>query len=105
VATVDLALRRKYRKSLEEKLQLVSGNNPGLIVSWVLSSSLDRADLVCGENVFSEQVIEHLAQSLTRLLSVGKRLGLVDRTMRSFTMECVLPTAATPIFSRTYEVD
>jgi hypothetical protein len=105
VRRIDPALRRKYRKNLEEKLELVAANNPGLIVSWELSPSLDRADLVCGESVFSEQVMEHLAQSLTRLLSVGKRLGLVEREKRSFTMECMLPTESQPMFTRTYDVE
>ena len=103
--TIDPALRRKYRKNLEEKLELVAANNPGLIVSWELSPSLDRAHLVCGDSVFSEQVMEHLAQSLTRLLSVGKRLGLVEREKRSFTMECMLPTESQPMFTRTYDVE
>jgi hypothetical protein len=101
---IDSALRRKYRQSLEEKLELVTANNPGFIVSWELSASLDRVDLVCTEVGFSKQVIEHLAQSLTRLLGVGKRMGLVERQHSSFIMHCVPPALTEPIFSRTYEV-
>jgi hypothetical protein len=105
VAIVDPAVRRKFRQDLEEKLELASVNNSGLIVSWELSDSLDRAGLVCQEKAFNAQVVEHVAASLIRLLGVGKRLGLVDRDMSSFTVECYPPQGNQSLFARTYSVD
>ncbi len=105
MAIVDPAVRRTFRKNLEEKLQLASVNNSQLIVSWELSDSFDRAGLVCQEEVFNAQVVEHVAASLIRLLGVGKRLGLVDRGMSSFTVECYPPSGNESLFARTYTVD
>jgi hypothetical protein len=49
-------------------------------------------------------VIEHLATSLTRLIGVGKRLEVVDREVRSLTVECRPSTGGEALFVRTYEV-
>jgi hypothetical protein len=98
------AFRKTFRGNVEAKLHLASANNSGVILSWELSESFDRADLVCGEAAFNPRVIEHLATSLTRLIGVGKRLEVVDREVRSLTVECRPSTGGEALFERTYEV-
>lgn len=105
MAGPDLALQRKFRKNVEEKLVTASTNNAGVIVSWELSKSYSHVSLVCGETRFSERVILHLATSLCRLLGVGKRMGLVDPTMSSLTVECFPPHSDVPIFVGDYRVE
>ena len=102
---VDPALRRKFRKTLEAKLDVAALNNQRIIVSWEVSSSYDRVAIVCHESAFSERVIDHLATSLTRLLGVGKSLEIVDRNLTTVTVEC-LPQAGTAVlFRRAYSID
>jgi hypothetical protein len=105
VRTTDPAVTLQFRGDLEQKLELASAKNLPLIVSWELSDSYDRADLVCDEGAFNAEVVEHVAASLIRLLGVGKRLGLVDRNLRNFTMECFPRGSGQSIFLRTYEVE
>lgn len=101
----DPALRRKFRKGVEEKLELARVNNPGVIVSWTLSSECDRVDLVCDQTVFNERVINHLGESLVRLLGVGKQMGLVDREIRALVVECVSQQTSGVAYFAHYEVD
>jgi hypothetical protein len=99
------SVRLKFRETLEGKLDVAAHNNPKTIASWELSSSLDRVTIVCTEEPLSERVIEHIASSVTRLLGVGKRLDIVDRTLRAVTVEC-LPQAGNPVLlRRVYAVD
>jgi hypothetical protein len=105
MAGPDVALQRTFRKNVEEKLETASVNNAGVIVSWELSESYDRVSLVCGETRFSDRVLLHLGTSLSRLLGVGKRLGLVDSSMRSFTMECYPVGGDEPLFVDDYRVE
>lgn len=101
----DVALQRKFRKNVEEKLEIVAHNNVGAIVSWEVSKSYNHVALVCGEEHFRERVIVHLATSLSRLLGVGKRMGLVDSDMESFTLECCLANSDDVVFARDYGVE
>lgn len=105
MAGPDLALRRKFRKNVEEKLELVAHNNRGVVVSWTVSKSYNRITVVCGEGQFSERVMVHLATSLSRLLGVGRGMGLVDSAVKSFTLECFVPSSEEPIFVRDYGVE
>ncbi len=105
MANLDPEFRQQFRKTVEEKLQLASSHNSDLIVSWELSDTYDRAGLVCQEKVFNAQVVEHVAASLIRLLAVGKRMGLVSRDMRNFTIECFPAEGETSLFARTYAVE
>lgn len=101
----DAALLRKFRKNVEEKLEIVEQNNAGVILSWEISRTYDRISVVCGEGQFNERVIVHLATSLSRLLGVGKRMGLVERTITGFTLECFGPSSDVAVFVRDYEVE
>lgn len=105
MATADPSVLREFRKNLEDRLERASTTNSSLIVSWELSEELDRAGLVCRESAFDGQVIEHVAASLIRLLGVGKRLGLVDRQMPIFTLECFPEGSSKEIYKRTYSLD
>jgi hypothetical protein len=105
VPTANPSVRGEFRKNLEERLERASSKNSLLIVSWELSEELDRAGLVCRENAFDGQVIEHVAASLIRLLGVGRRLGLVDRQTRHFTLECFPEGSTKEIYKRTYTLD
>lgn len=105
MATIDPSFQGQFRKNLEERLERASSSNAALIVSWELSDQLDRAGLVCRESAFDGQVIEHVAASLIRLLGVGKRLGLVDRQMNNFTLECFPEGSNQELFRRTYPLD
>ena len=98
----DLALRSKFRKTVEEKLHIVATNNPTVIVSAEISPSLDAVSLVCHEQAFNERVVNHLAVSLVRLLGVGQRLLIVDRTVTTMTIQCVPTTGGSVFFRRTY---
>lgn len=102
---VDPALRRKFRKTLEAKLDVAALNNQRVIVSWEVSSLYDRVAIVCHESTFSERVIDHLATSLTRLLGVGKSLEIVDRNLTSMTVECVPQSGSAVLLRRVYPVD
>ena len=101
----DLAVRRKFRKTLEGKLDVATANNQKVIVSWEMSPSFDRVAIVCHEATFSERVIDHVATSVTRLLGVGKSLEIVDRGLTSVTVECFPQAGDTALFRRVYEID
>lgn len=102
---VDPAVRRKFRKTLEGKLEVAALNNQRLIVSWEVSAAYDRVALVCHESTFSERVVDHLATSVTRLLGVGKSLEIVDRSLSAVTVECVPQAGSTVLFRRVYDID
>ena len=101
----DLAVRRKFRKTLEGKLEVAALNNQRVIVSWEVSATYDRVAIVCHESTFSERVIDHLATSVTRLLGVGKSLEIVDRGLNTVTVECVPQAGSTVLFRRVYPID
>jgi hypothetical protein len=102
---IDPAVRRKFRKTLEGKLEVAALKNQRVIVSWEVSSSYDRVAIVCHEATFSERVIDHLATSVTRLLGVGKSLEIVDRNLTSLTVECVPQAGTAVLFRRAYPID
>lgn len=52
------------------------------------SADYGHLSLTCHGDVFEPSVVEHLATSLTRILGVGKRMGIVDRGLKEFTIEC-----------------
>ncbi len=101
----DLAVRRKFRKTLEGKLEVAALNNQRVIVSWEVSPTYDRVAIVCHESNFSERVIGHLATSVTRLLGVGKSLEIVDRGLTAVTVECFPKAGSTILFRRVYAID
>jgi hypothetical protein len=101
----DPSVRQELRKTLEGKLEVAAINNPQAITSWDLSSSLDRVTITCTEDSLSELVIEHIATSVTRLLGVGKRLNMVDRTLRAVTVECLPEAGNSVLLRRVYAVD
>ena len=101
----DPSVRRKFRKTLEGKLEVAALNNQKVIVSWELSPGFDRVAIVCHEATFSERVIDHVATSVTRLLGVGKRLDLVDRGLNAVTVECRPSAGTTVLFHRVYAVE
>jgi len=105
VAKVDPGLAGTFRHNVEEKLERATLKNSSLILRWELSDTFDRADLVCDETVFNQQVIEHVATSLIRLLSVGKKLGVVDRKLDKFTMQCWPQDSKNPLFRRSYQLE
>jgi hypothetical protein len=102
---VDPAVRRKFRKTLEGKLEVAAINNQRVIVSWEVSAAYDRVAIVCHESTFSERVIDHLATSVTRLLGVGKSLEIVDRGLNTVTVECFPQAGSTVLFRRVYALD
>ncbi len=102
---IDPAVRRKFRKTLEGKLEVAALNNQRVIVSWEVSSAYDRVAIVCHESTFSERVIDHVATSVTRLLGVGKSLEIVDRNLSSITVECFPQAGSAVLFRRAYAVD
>lgn len=104
MADIDPSLHRQFRRTLEEKLELARRNNSRMVVSWELSKTLESVELVCGETFFDATVVDHIATSLTRMLGVGRRMGLVDREVRHFTMRCTSLEAGTPSFVQSYEV-
>jgi hypothetical protein len=89
MSSPNASFRQKFRKNVEQKLDVATKNNPRVIAGWELSRQLDRVDVVCHENSFDEQVISHLAASLIRLLGVGKSLGALDPQIQTFTLNCV----------------
>jgi hypothetical protein len=105
VARPELALKKKFRRNVEEKLELVTTNNSTVILSWELSPTYDRVSLVCGEQTFSDRAVIHLATSLVRLLGVGKRMGIVDRDLRRLVVECYPPHRKHALFAREYGLD
>jgi len=101
----DLAVRQEFLKTLEGKLEVAAINNPKAISSWKLSSSLDCVTIMCTEESLSEPLIEHIATSVTRLLGVGKRLNMVDRSLRAVTVECWPEAGNSVLLRRVYAVD
>lgn len=101
----DPSLRRTFRKTVEGRLAVVVANNPTVIVSSELSASLDTVSLVCHEDTFSARVVNHLGESLVRLLGVGRRLLIVDRGMTTVTIHCVPAGGGPALFSGTYSLD
>lgn len=101
----DSALAQKFRDQVEGRLEVAVANNPRVMVSWELGSALDRVVFVCNENFFEERLIGHISTSLTRMLSVGRRMGLVDKDVSTVTLECVPQDGSTPLFVRQYELD
>jgi hypothetical protein len=99
---VDPAVRRKFRKTLEGKLEVAAINNQRVIVSWEVSAAYDRVAIVCHESTFSERVIDHLA---TSVLGVGKSLEIVDRGLNTVTVECFPQAGSTVLFRRVYAID
>lgn len=88
MAVVDAALRRKFRRTVEERLEVATVQNARMILSWELSPTFSHLALTCHGDVFEPRVVEHLATSLTRIIGVGKRMGLVDRGLSKLTIEC-----------------
>ncbi len=105
MSEVDPSLRRKFRKTVEGKLETAALHNPGLIKSWDLSRSFAMVKVFCPVASIEENVLHHLATSLTRQLGVGKSLGLVERNLERFTMECCDVETGDTIFARIYPVD
>lgn len=104
MSSSDLTFRRKFRKIVEQKLDVATTNNPRVIASWELSRQLDRVDLVCHENSFDEQVISHLGASLIRLLGVGKSLGALDSQVQTFTVNCVGTDTSEILVHNSYQI-
>lgn len=104
MATVDTALRRKFRRTVEERLEVATANNSRMVLSWELTTELNHVALTCHGDVFEPAVVEHLATSLTRMLGVGQRLGIVDRTLREFTIECTGHAGATGPLTLRYDI-
>lgn len=100
----DPALRRSFYKSLEDKIHRASAQNPGVLVSWELAKSCDHLTIVCEESPLRDTVIRHLADSLTRLLGVGRRMGLVEKTLSELTIESVAEAGLIPLSSHRYPV-
>ena len=102
---LDSVAQSDFRKTLERKLEVASVNNTGLIMSWEISPRYDHVRLICDRDVFQENVVGHVATSLTRLLGVGKRLGFVERNLGTVTIECVAQKGLKGISIRTYSID
>jgi len=105
VASQNLALKKKFRRNVEEKLELAAAKNSALIVEWELSPQYDRVALVCGEERFSDQVVIHVATSVVRLLGVGKRMGIVDKDLSRVVVECYSTGSGHSLFAREYGVE
>lgn len=88
MAVIDSALRRKFRRTVEERLDVAATNNARMILAWELSPSFEHVALTCHGDTFHPHVIDHLATSLTRVLGVGKRMGLVNHAVNDVTIEC-----------------
>lgn len=88
MAVVDSALEQKFRETVEGRLEVAAAHNSRMILSWELSASFGHLSLTCHGDVFEPSVVEHLATSLTRILGVGKRMRIVDRGLKEFTIEC-----------------
>lgn len=97
-------MRRKFRRTVEERLDVATANNSRMILSWDLAANLNHVALTCHGDVFEPSVVEHLATSLTRMLGVGQRLGIVDRTLRELTIECTGHAGATGPLTLRYAI-
>lgn len=104
MAPVDTSLRRQFRRTVEDRLEVATANNARMMLAWELSPNFDYVDLTCHGEVFEPSVIEHLATSLTRVLGVGKRMGIVDRGLRQLTIVCTGHAGATEPLTLRYEV-
>lgn len=101
----DPAFRRSFQKSLEQKIAHAQAQNPGVLVSWELSKACDHLIIVCDDSPMRETVVRHLADSLTRLLGVGKRMGLVERSVSALIVKTFAQVGNTPLSSHLYPVD
>jgi hypothetical protein len=104
MSSSDPTFRRKFRKNVEQKLNVATTNNPRVIASWELSRQLDRVDVMCHENSFDERVISHLEASLIRLLGVGKSLGALDSQVQTFTVSCVGTDTSEILAQNSYQI-
>jgi hypothetical protein len=75
-----------------------------MIGHWTLSAEFDRVSLSCHAEFLDSAVIDHIGQSLTRLLGVGRKIGLVDSGTRSITLTCSTYTDEDIGLERTYEI-
>lgn len=105
MATVDSALLRKFRGTVEDRLEVATANNARMLLAWDLAAGFDHLALTCHGEVFEPSVIEHLATSLTRMLGVGKRLGIVDRGLRQLTIVCTGHAGATGPLTLRYDIN
>ena len=104
MVSVDSALLRKFRQTVEERLEVATTNNARMLLAWDLAAGFDHLALTCHGAVFERSVVEHLATSLTRMLGVGKRMGIVDKGLLQLTIVCTGHAGATGPLTLRYDI-
>jgi hypothetical protein len=89
---------------VEERLEVATANNARMLLAWDLAANFDHLAITCHGATFEPSVIEHLATSLTRMLGVGKRMGIVDKGLLQLTIVCTGHAGATEPLTLRYDI-